>query len=138
MRWSDVDLSPDRTKLRQFAALLLLVCTGIAGVLWMRSGAIAERPAVLIAIGIVWALAGIAAPATIRTLFVVLTVAVFPIGWLVSRVVLAVIYYLVLTPIGFLLRLKKHDPLGLDRDRRETFWKRVEPRTDFSSYFRQF
>lgn len=138
MQWSDIDFDPDRRKLRQFAALLLFVCGVLSATLWMRTGSIAKPASILLAVGIVWSVAGIAMPAAIRFLFVGLTVALFPVGWLVSRLVLAVIYYLVLTPIGLVLRLTKHDPLGLDGSGRDSFWKTVEPRTDPSSYFRQF
>ena len=37
--------------------------------------------------------------------------AVFPIGWVVSHLLLGVVYFLVLTPIGLTLRALGRDPL---------------------------
>lgn len=65
--------------------------------------------------------------------------AVAPIGWLVSRVVLAVVYFLVITPIGMIRRLRGHDPLSLRADQTATsYWITRNDRTDPASYFRQF
>lgn len=65
--------------------------------------------------------------------------AVAPIGWLVSRVVLAGVYFLVITPIGMIRRLRGHDPLSLRADRAATsYWITRNDRTDPASYFRQF
>ena len=46
-------------------------------------------------------------PAFLRMLFVALAVVTFPIGIVVSHLVLAALYYLVLTPTGLILRLLK-------------------------------
>ena len=41
----------------------------------------------------------------------------YPIGWVVSHLLLAIVYYLVLTPIGLVMRLFGGDPMhrGFDR-----------------------
>ena len=36
--------------------------------------------------------------------------AVYPIGWLVSHVVMTILYFLVFTPVGLLMRATGHDP----------------------------
>jgi hypothetical protein len=65
--------------------------------------------------------------------------AVAPIGWLVSRVVLAIVYFLVITPIGLIRRLRGHDPLALRADpTASSYWVARQDRTDPASYFRQF
>ena len=65
--------------------------------------------------------------------------AVFPIGWVISHTVLALTYYLVLTPIGLLMRGLGRDPMErrFDRDG-ETYWTPHEPSEDPARYFRQF
>jgi hypothetical protein len=47
----------------------------------------------------------------IRLLYVGLSYATYPIGLVVSSVVLITLYYVILTPIGLLLRLWGHDAL---------------------------
>ena len=65
--------------------------------------------------------------------------AVFPIGWILSHVMLAAVFYLVVFPIGLLLRLFRYDALRrhLDRDA-ASYWIKRESHTDPRKYFRQF
>jgi hypothetical protein len=63
----------------------------------------------------------------------------FPIGWLVSHLLLALIYYLVLTPIGLLMRLAGYDPLRRRRDpSASSYWIDRQPDVEPHRYFRQF
>ena len=65
--------------------------------------------------------------------------AVAPMGWSVSNLVLASTYFLVLTPIGWLLRLTGRDPLSLRRGvDRKTYWVDHQTPADIRRYFRQF
>ena len=64
--------------------------------------------------------------------------AVFPIGFVVSHVMLCVIYYFVLTPCGLLMRLCRYDPMHRKLDpSAKTYWIEREPTTDTNRYFRQ-
>ena len=61
------------------------------------------------------------------------------IGWILSSVVLAVLYYLVLTPIGVLLRLTGYDPMKRRFDRTaKTYWLPRNSDTETERYFKQF
>ena len=63
----------------------------------------------------------------------------FPIGLVLSHVIIAFIYYVVLTPAGLLLRLFKGDLLARAYDpSATTYWIKRTPQTDTSRYFRQF
>ena len=65
--------------------------------------------------------------------------AAFPIGWTVSHLLLAVVYYLVLTPIGLALRLFGRDIVSRRFDRSATtHWIERRPVDDRTRYFRQF
>ncbi len=81
----------------------------------------------------------VAVPAARRPIYVGWMTAVFPIGWVVSHVIVVTFYYLVLTPIALLLRLFGHDSMRRRRAaRRESYWVRREGRDDTSRYFRQY
>jgi hypothetical protein len=63
----------------------------------------------------------------------------FPIGWTVSRLVLAAVFYGLFTPIGLVFRLMGRDPLA----RRPphdvvSYWTEKPDRADVRRYFRQF
>ena len=65
--------------------------------------------------------------------------ATFPIGLGVSHFILAVVYYLVLTPIGLLLRFSSYDPMGRRFDRSaKTYWTPHETEEGTERYFKQF
>ena len=64
---------------------------------------------------------------------------VFPIGWVVSHVILIIVYYLVVTPIGLLLRLFGHEPMKRRFDRNaSSYWVERRPAENVSRYFRQY
>jgi hypothetical protein len=74
-----------------------------------------------------------------RFVFLTLSYAAFPIGFVVSHVILAIVYYLILTPIGLLVRAIGRDPMErrFDRDA-ESYWVVRQPIDDPGRYFRQF
>jgi hypothetical protein len=62
-----------------------------------------------------------------------------PIGLVISTFVLALGYYLIFTPVGWLMRTLRNDPMGLKYDRAAaTYWVKHEPVTEQERYFRQF
>ena len=61
-----------------------------------------------------------------------------PIGWTISHVILSIVYYLVLTPTGLLLRLLGRDPLKKSPEQgAASYWIERRQR-DRASYFRPF
>ena len=65
--------------------------------------------------------------------------AAIPIGWTLSHVILAVVYYLTVTPVGLIMRLTGHDPLHRKLDRTaKSYWVPHDSPKESSRYFRQF
>ena len=79
-------------------------------------------------------------PAFMRLVFLGMSYLAWPIGFVVSHVVLAVVYYLVLTPIGLLTRLFGYDSMEKRFDSEaESYWiERSAEAADPKRYFRQF
>ena len=79
-------------------------------------------------------------PAFMRLVFLGMSYLAWPIGFVVSHVVLAVVYYLVLTPIGLLTRLFGYDPMkkGFDPEATSYWVERPSGAVDARRYFRQF
>jgi hypothetical protein len=64
---------------------------------------------------------------------------VAPIGFVVSHLLLALVFYLVLTPIGLVMRLLGHDPMSRAIDRQAASYWIERPKTaEPKHYFRQF
>jgi hypothetical protein len=144
----EINWTPDRRQLRGFG-IICLVAFGAIGAwiyfrhsvfgLGMTEGTAARTAYTLWGVAVVCAVLGVAAPAALRPLYVVLSAITLPVGFVVSHVVLASLFYLVLTPMGLVMRLTGWDPLcrRFDRDA-ETYWVRHEPVTDVKRYYRQF
>ena len=80
-----------------------------------------------------------AAPPIRPWIFVGWMYAAFPIGWTISHLLMLIIYYLILTPLGLMVRLSGRDLLDRRFDPDATsYWSRRPSDRDPSSYFRQF
>ena len=77
-------------------------------------------------------------PLVYRPVFSVWMVLVFPVGWMMSRLVLAMVYFVILTPIGLVLRWRGHDPLSLKDAEKETYWEKKDPAVPARRYLRQY
>ena len=137
MQWSDVTRAPTGRILRQFAVLWIVFWIGVAA--WQYAGhrSVATSVACLAA-ALTVGTAGLMNPRLLRPVYQGWMALAFPIGWTVSRLALAVVFYVVLTPIGLAFRLIGRDRLdrrpGSDRS---SFWQR-KPSSGLRSYFRQF
>jgi len=82
-------------------------------------------------------LAGVRKPT--HWLYVVLMLVAYPIGFVLSHVLIAIVYYVVITPIAVVFRLIGRDVIGRKLDpRATTYWRdRGEPRPS-SSYFKLY
>src|SRR5262245_53239250 len=114
MTWSDIPWRPTNRVLRQFAALWLVFVGFFAWRVGGHGGHVLAGAA-LAGLAVAVGVSGLLRPASVRFLFVGMTVATFPIGWAVSRLVLAVPFYTVFAPLGLLFRLLGRDALGLRR-----------------------
>jgi Saxitoxin biosynthesis operon protein SxtJ len=123
--------------LRQFGGLWLLFFGALASWQWFVRGH--QGPAVVLGgVGAVIGALGLLRPEVIRPLFAGLTLLTFPIGWVVSRLLLAVLFYGVFTPVGAFFRLIGRDALSVrPRGDQKTYWVHKPTASDVRSYLRQ-
>jgi hypothetical protein len=135
----DVNFNPTRRDLRHFALIWLPIFAAGAGGLILYRGGAWTLPAVLWGVALAVAAAGLINPDLVRPLFVGWLAAAYPIGWTISHLVLALTFYVVVTPIGLLLRLLGRDPLARRRHGSPgSYWIPHQPSKDPASYFKQF
>jgi hypothetical protein len=138
MNWSDLPRNPSPRTLRQFGLLGLLILGGLAA--WrLASHGPGPGAAVLGVVALLLGILGLAAPRWLRPIFVGWMMLAFPVGWLLSQLALALVYYGVLTPIGLALRATGRDPLALRKppDAR-SYWVPKSTPHDVRRYFRQY
>jgi hypothetical protein len=139
MAMIEINWHPKRRELRWFAGLWFPLFWGIVGgMIWRATGSLSVPlavwvPAALLAVvGTIW-------PRLIRPLFIGMTIAVLPIGFVISHILMAVIYFGLVTPLGLVMRLLRFDPMQRRADpNAETHWIELPPPAEKSRYFRQF
>jgi Saxitoxin biosynthesis operon protein SxtJ len=123
--------------LRQFAGLCVLAFGGLAG--WQG---LVQDHAILAMIfaglaGLV-GLLGLLRPQAVRPLFRGAMTATYPIGWVVSHVLLAFMFYGLVTPMALFFRLIGRDVLACRRRADQpSYWVPKRMPSDVRSYFRQ-
>jgi hypothetical protein len=133
--FSQLPLNPTPRMLRQFAAGWLVCFLALA----FRFGLLHHAPmgfrlAVVSVAGII----GLLAPRVLYWPFIVMTAAAFPIGWLMTQLVLALMFYGVLTPMALFFRWRGRDTLQLRKRERSTFWVERNEQTPPEKYLKQF
>jgi hypothetical protein len=127
--------NPTPRDLRWFAGLWFPAFCGGIGLWLMRHQRPGQADAWWAAAAIL-SISGLASPATIRPVYRALIRITFPIGWLVSHLVVAAAYFLVITPIGLVMRLW-HDPMRRTFEpSARSYWIDCKP-AERARYFRQ-
>ena len=87
--------------------IALILAAG--GVLWL-DGSIPVT-LVLATAGVLLVAFGIAAPRLLRPVHLVWMALAVVLGYVMTRAILSLVFYLLITPIGLLMRLSGHDPM---------------------------
>lgn len=137
MKFSDLPLKPTSRALRQFAAAWFIFFLAIA----LRQAFARGHPTAGWMLGAIASigLLGLVKPFIVRWLFIGATVAAFPIGWLVTQLMLAIMFYLVLTPVALVFRWRGRDELQLKRKTEQAdFWVSRDKQPEAGEYLKQF
>jgi hypothetical protein len=141
--FKDVNWRPGTAATRAFGKSLVVGFPIVAGVLLLvsrwQSGVWPLWPLWLGGVGaavgvICWGLPQIALP-----FYYVWYGVACSVGIVLSNTILALVYYLTVTPVGLALRCLGKDPMNRRFDRQAaTYWVEAENRVDAKRYFRQF
>ncbi len=133
----ELNYAPSRKDLRLFAIILVPFSYFLGWIIRRQF----DPDMIGWSINIVLAIAGVTGsiwPEAVKQIFLVWTVLTYPIGWVVSHLVLAIIFFGVFLPIGFTMKCFGYDPLQLREKNCDSYWVPLEPITDQERYFRQF
>ena len=130
--------APTRKELRKFGLAMLLFAAAIASIRLWRGHPVSAR--VLYAIAAYALLSAALLPAALRPAYWLLMKIAHALGWFNTRLILILLFYLVFTPIGLLLRLFGKDLLNrtIDRNARSYWIPRPEEPFERKRYERQF
>jgi len=135
----EINWKPDKVQLRVFSRIFL-----VFALLWACGLYLFKEPAaltlqIILGAGVLVGLLGQFIPVSIRWLYQLMMAVTLPIGLVVSSLLMGLIYFLVMTPIGLLMRLFGRDPMHrkFDPDAGSYWIERTAPR-DARQYFRQY
>jgi hypothetical protein len=137
MRWSDATARPTDRKLREFAAASAALCLALA--IWrFTSGNTWIVGAWLLiaatAIGVAcWR------PRWLAPLFTAAMIVTFPLAWAVSLALLALVFYLVITPLALVFRVTGRDALTRrPQPDQASYWQAQPPAEQPQRYLQQY
>ena len=143
-----VDWYPERATLRRFGLVCLLATALLGGWIAWRHSLLwldfTDDTAWSIAI-VSWSIAvgsgalALLAPHLLLPLYVGLTSATLPIGMLISNLILLLLYFALLLPVGLVFRALRRDPLRRSqRPRADSCWLVRSQPTSPRRYFQQY
>jgi hypothetical protein len=131
-----INANPGRRQLAVFALAWLAILAVAGAESWHRGRHLAAE--VAWAVAPVAPLAGVVGLGALRRIYLWTCYAAYPVGFAVSHLVLAAVYYLAIAPIGLTMRLFRYDPLARTFDRRaRTYWITRGRARPIEDYFKQ-
>ena len=134
----ELNTRPSPKQVRTFGAvgmpLSLVVGASIA---WLRFQVPPVAVSLLVAAVVVEAMTWIVPP-VVRALMIGFNVITYPLAWTFSHLALALLFFGVLTPLGWMVRVIHGDPLARRRDDRLASYWMPRRAASLERYFRQY
>ena len=138
MALAEINWKPSARELRIFSVALGCLLALIA-FFSFRASAWLPLTVTLSGLALLIVVFGLIVPATVKSVYLGWMILLFPVRWIVSCLLIAVVYYLIIAPIGLILRLLGHDLVGRRFDAQATsYWKSERRIRREQDYFRQF
>ncbi len=143
----EINFHPDTKTLRQFGVIALVGFGVLAALAYYELVVFsfglgqARVPLVIVfaSLGVLALLFSLVAPRANRVLYVGLTLLAFPIGFVLSYLIMGTLFFLIIGPIALIFRVLRRDALHRRYDpAAATYWQKAAPRRDKESYFHQY
>lgn len=134
--WNGRTTGANLRQLREFSLAWLVFFCGLGVWQWIWHHNLSAL-AVLGTVGFAVGFVGLLRPRTVRPLFSLAMAVTLPIGWIMTELVLGLLYFGLFTPVGWLFRRLRQDPLRLRKPQIASYWSPAPPPADAESYFRQ-
>lgn len=135
----EINWCPNHKELRKFGIISLIASTLIALLLYVLKGLVIQWVAAIFFVGIIIFVISMISLKVTRGIYLGLILVTMPIGLVVSFTLMAIFYFLLLTPLGLLFRLMGRDALGRKFDSNtNSYWISRRPPENLDRYFHQF
>ena len=111
---------PDKKELRKFAITIFAALSIIGGIILWQKG---DTGFIFLAVGLIFLFPGLIKPKLLGPIYKVWMAFALLLGFVMNHLILALMYYVVITPIGILMRVLRKDPLQTRLDRNtKSYW----------------
>jgi len=132
-----VKWEPDAKELREFAVTMLVGFLALGGLAAWRRHEVGSASLLLWTAGLLLA-AGSCIPRLSRSLYLVVYVVSGLAGYVISQILLCVVFFALFAPIGAILRLRGKDPLRLSSPATSPGWSERREQASDDTYSRRF
>ena len=131
------NIKSEKSDIRNFGITLGIILLLISGFLFWKEK---ESYQIFSGIGITLSLIAIAIPSVLKPVYWMWMIFGIILGWFMTRVILSLLFYIIITPIGLTLRLFGKQFLELRWDKsKESYWNyRTNKNTQIANYEKQF
>ena len=131
------NIKSEKSDLRKFGIIIGVILLIIAGFLFWKEK---ESFQILLTFGVTLCILGIAIPFILKPIYWVWMIFATILGWIMTRVILNLLFYIIITPIGLTLRFFGKQFLELRWDKsKESYWNyRTIKHLKMEDYEKQF
>ena len=135
----EIDWNPKRKQLKDFGKIALAASAVISLLLYLLKGVAIQWCLIIFAVGCIIFIISMISIKLTKMIYLGMILLTMPIGWVVSFILLAAFYYLLLAPLGLIFRLIGRDPLYRKFDpAAKSYWLNRQPPKGPEQYFHQF
>ncbi len=135
----DINWNPDRNELRTFGKISMAMLILIALVCYWLDRLTAVGSLYLCAAGLVIFILSRISTKLVKPFYLLLYAIALPIGLILTHILMAIFYFIILTPIGLVFRLIRRDPMQRKFDSHtKTYWLPHRTPDSLKRYFNQF
>jgi len=135
----EIDWSPKSRQLRNFGKIALAATAVISVLLYLLKGVAIQWVLIIFAVGFIIFIISMISLKLTKMIYLGMILLTMPIGWVVSFILMAAFYFLLLAPLGLVFRLIGRDPLYRRFDpAAKSYWLSRRPPKGPEQYFHQF
>lgn len=130
-------INTDRKTLKRFGLTMSVLLLIVAALLFFR-----QRQVYLLfyVTALLFLISGLLAPDKLKSVYILWMRFAYGLSWVNTRIVLTLVFFIIFTPLGLIMRLFRRDPLERKLNRQEgSYWKDYQQTgLGASGYQRQF
>ena len=114
------NIKSEKSDIRKFGITIGIILMIIAGFLFWKEK---ESYQIFLTVGTILFVLGILVPAVLKPIYWIWMIFATILGWIMTRVILSLLFYIIITPIGLILRFFGKQFLELRWDKsKESYW----------------